>query len=269
MGFKMSQSDTSLFVKHDGSDVLVLLLYVDDIILTGSNASKVHTVIRELGEVFELKDMGQLSYFLGLQLTYKDNGDIFLSQSKYARDLIHKPNTQLLASEGTPLADPTTYRSLVGALQYLTFTRPDLSYSVNVACQYMNSPTEVHFALSKKQSSVSRSSTEAEYKALAHCAADIAWIRLLLKDLQQPLLVPPLLHCDNLSALALCANPVFHTRIKHLDTDFHFVREKVQKKDLMVQYVPTNDQTADVFTKGLHGPSFYKHCCNLSLGHPT
>ncbi|KAM2479128.1 hypothetical protein PS1_002899 [Malus domestica] len=239
-----------------------------------------------------------------------------------------KPNTQLLASEGTPLADPTTYQSLVGALQYLTFTRPDLSYSVNVACQYMNSPIEVHYALvkrilryiqgtincgltysapsdysitafsdsdwaanpntrrsitgfvvyirnnpiswqSKKQSSVSRSSTEAEYKTLAHCATNIAWISLLLKDLHQPLLLPPLLHCDNLSALALCANPVFHTRIKHLDIHFHFVREKVQKKDLLVQYVPTDDQTADVFTKGLHGPTFYKHCCNLSIGNST
>ena len=87
------------------------------------------------------------------------------------------------------------------------------------------------------RSSVSRSSTEAEYKALAHCAADVAWIRLLLKDLHQFLSFPPLLHCDNLSALTLCANPVFHTRIKHLDTYFHFVREKVQKKDLLVQYV--------------------------------
>ncbi|XP_050111865.1 uncharacterized mitochondrial protein AtMg00810-like [Malus sylvestris] len=342
MGFHMSQSDTSLFIKRDDNDVIALLLYVDDIILTGSNASKVQTVIQELGDVFELKDLGKLSYFLGLQLTYKDNGDIFINQSKYAQELIHKagmdtckpaptpckPNTQLLLSEGTPLIDPTTYRSLVGALQYLMFTRPDLSYSVNVACQYMNNPTDVHYALvkrilryvqgtincgltysassdqsitafsdsdwaadpntrrsitgfvvymgnnpiswqSKKQSSVSRSSTEAEYKALAHCVADMAWIHLLLKDLHQFLSYPPLLHCDNLSALALCANPVFHTRIKHLDTDFHFVCEKVQKKDLLVQYVPTEDQTADVFTKGLHGPAFYKHCCNLRIGYPT
>ena len=122
---------------------------------------------------------------------------------------------------------------------------------------------------SKKQSSVSRSSTKAEYKALSHCASDVIWIRLLLKDLHQFLSMPPLLHCDNLSALSLCSNPVFHTRIKHLDTDFHFVREKVQKKDLQVQYVPTAEQTADVLTKGLHGPAFFKHCCNLRIGHPT
>ncbi|CAN6699275.1 unnamed protein product [Malus baccata var. baccata] len=288
MGFIMSQSDNSLFVKHDGVDVIALLLYVDDIILTGSNPIKVQAVITELGDVFDLKDMGKLSYFLGLQIEYKSNGDIFLSQSKYAQDLLHK----FLESDGTPLADPALYRSLVGALQYITFTRPDLAYAVNAACQYMNTPTEVHYDLvkrilryvqgfvvylghnpiswqSKKQASVSRSSTEAEYKSLAHCAADITWIRNLLRDLHQVLLEPPLIHCDNLSALALCSNPVFHTRIKHLDTDFHFIREKVQKKDILVQYVPTEEQTADILTKGLHSPVFFKHCCNLCLGPPA
>ncbi|KAM1634551.1 hypothetical protein TB2_012364 [Malus domestica] len=122
---------------------------------------------------------------------------------------------------------------------------------------------------SKKQGSVSRSSTKAEYKALANAAADVAWIRLLLKDLHVYLPTPPLLHYDNVSTLALCSNPVFHTRIKHLDTDFHFVRERVQKGDLLVEYISTNDQVADVLTKGLHGPLFLKHCSNLKLGFPS
>ncbi|XP_068316361.1 uncharacterized mitochondrial protein AtMg00810-like [Pyrus communis] len=338
----MSQSDTSLFVKHDETDIVVLLLYVDDIILTGSNKVKVQALIQELGDVFELKDMGRLSYFMGLQIEYKDNGDIFINQSKYARDLIHKggmngckptatlckPHTQLLATEGEVLEDPSAYRSLVGVLQYLTFTRPDLLYAVNMACQYMTNPTDIHFGLvermlrhvqgtvkygitystsqdtsiiafsdfdwaanpntrrsvtglvlfmgqnpiscqSKKQASVSRSSTEVEYKALARCAYDVVWIRLLLKDLHQFISEPPLLQCDNLSALALCSNLVFHRRIKHLDTDFHFVHEKVQQKDLKVQYVSTKHQTADILTKGLHGPAFVCHCCNLILGYPS
>lgn len=73
----------------------------------------------------------------------------------------------------------------------------------------------------KKQASVSRSSIEAKYKALTHCALDMVWIRLLLKDLHQFIDEPPLLHCDNLSALALCLNSVLYTRIKHFDIDFH------------------------------------------------
>ncbi|CAN6704355.1 unnamed protein product [Malus baccata var. baccata] len=193
MGFTMSQSDTSLFVKYDGVDVIALLLYVDDIILTGSNPEKVQPVITELGDMFDLKDMGKLSYFLGLQITYKLNGDIFLIKLNMPKTCFTRQEWIIfLDSEGIPLPDPTFYRSVVGALQYFTFTRPDLSYAVNVACQYMNTPTEVHmiwskgsYAMckSKKQASVSKSSTKVEYKSLAHCAADITWIRNLLRDL--------------------------------------------------------------------------------------
>ncbi|KAM1248887.1 hypothetical protein ACFX2G_032309 [Malus domestica] len=118
----------------------------------------------------------------------------------------------------------------------------------------------------KKQSTVSRSSTEAEYKALPHFAADIFWIRSVFKDIHQYISAPPSFYCDNLSALALSSNPVFHSKIKHLDTDYHFVCEKVQKGDLTVHYIPTDDQVADVFTKGLHSPIFLKHCRRLGLG---
>ncbi|BBG93855.1 transposable element gene [Prunus dulcis] len=347
LGFKLSHSDPSLFVKHEGSDVIVLLLYVDDIILTGSNANLVQTVVDDLSSVFEMKDMGRLAYFLGLQITYPVSGGLFVSQTKYAKDLLHKagmqsyracstsckPHNQILTDSGEPLSDPTMFRSVVGALQYLTFTRPDLAYAVNTVCQYMNSPTDVHWLLvkrilryvqgtlsfginftsispsvsdpwqlsaysdadwagdintrrsttgsvvflgnnpifwqSKKQGSVSRSSTEAEYRALANTAADIAWIRQVLQDVKFFLPNPPLVYCDNISALALSSNPVYHSRIKHLDIDYHFVREKVQKKDLLVQYVPTEEQVADVFTKGLHSPIFSRHCNHLRLGNVT
>lgn len=338
LGFKSSHSDPSLFVKHEGSDIVILLLYVDDIILTGSSPQLVQTVIDDLGAVFDMKDMGRLAYFLGLQVSYDSTGGIFVHQTKYAQELLNKagmtnckacptpckPHNQVLRIEGQPLTDPTLYRSLVGALQYLTFTRPDLSYSVNTVCQYMTTPTEAHFDLvkrilryiqgtiqygihfttgpwhlqaysdadwagdlntrrsttgfviflgnnpiswqSKKQGSVSRSSTEAEYRALANTAADLAWIRQVLLDLKVCLPEPPTISCDNLSALALSSNPIYHSRIKHLDIDFHFVRERVQRNDLTVQYIPTEEQLADVFTKGLHSPVFLSHCANMRLG---
>ncbi|VVA32593.1 Hypothetical predicted protein, partial [Prunus dulcis] len=164
LGFKMSHSDPSLFVKYSDSAIVVLLLYVDDIILTGSNPQVIQEVIIELGSVFELKDMGILTYFLGLQISCKSNGDIFVSQQKYATDLLAKsgmssckpcptplkPHTQILLTDGIPLKDPKQYRSIVGALQYLTFTRPDIAYSVNIVCQFMNNPTEHHFFLVKR-----------------------------------------------------------------------------------------------------------------------
>ncbi|XP_017182070.1 uncharacterized mitochondrial protein AtMg00810-like [Malus domestica] len=200
--------------------------------------------------------MGRLTYFLGLHMQYKPDGSLFINQSKYAKELLSKagmtsckpaptpskPHTQLLVSEGTPMEDLTLYKSVVGALQYLTFTRPDISHAVNVLCQYMTQPTDPHFFLvkrilrylqgtldcgityipskdinisafsdadwaadvntrrsisryvvyvgdnpiswqSKKQASVSRSSTEVEYKALANCTDDVCWIISVLRDL--------------------------------------------------------------------------------------
>ncbi|CAL8155981.1 unnamed protein product [Prunus armeniaca] len=115
---------------------------------------------------------------------------------------------------------------------------------------------------SKKQHSVSRSSTKAEYRALAIAATELAWIRQLFCDLHVPLHVPPLIHCDNISAIALSSNP----GMKHLHIDYHFVRERVIRGDLLVQHVSSADQFADILTKGLFIPLFQHHCSNLMLG---
>jgi hypothetical protein len=103
----------------------------------------------------------------------------------------------------------------------------------------------------KKQHVVSRSSTEAEYQAMAVATADLYWLRMLLKDLRVVLPMPPTLWCDNIGALALASNPVFHARMKHIEIDYHFVREKVVTKDISACYIATDDQIADIFTKAL------------------
>ena len=109
----------------------------------------------------------------------------------------------------------------------------------------------------KKQATVSRSSTEAEYRALASSTAELCWICMLLRDLGVFLPRPPLLWCDNVSALAIASNPVFHARTKHIEVDYHFVRERVLKHDLLVKYISSHDQLADIFTKGLPSPRFH------------
>uniref|UniRef100_A0A2N9FUI2 Integrase catalytic domain-containing protein n=1 Tax=Fagus sylvatica TaxID=28930 RepID=A0A2N9FUI2_FAGSY len=103
----------------------------------------------------------------------------------------------------------------------------------------------------KKQATVSRSSTESEYRALAIASVELCWVRCLFKDLGIFLTDPPTLWCDNVSALAIASNPVFHARTKHIVVDFHFVRERVLRKDLVVKFVSTVDQLADIFTKSL------------------
>ena len=104
---------------------------------------------------------------------------------------------------------------------------------------------------SRKQHVVARSSTESEYRALAAGAAELSWLRSLLRELQLPLTSTPILWCDNQSAGSLASNPVFHARTKHIEIDVHFVRDKVLQKSLEVRYVPSCDQLADVLTKVL------------------
>ncbi|XP_019190310.1 PREDICTED: uncharacterized protein LOC109184729 [Ipomoea nil] len=104
---------------------------------------------------------------------------------------------------------------------------------------------------SRKQRTVARSSTEAEYKALADVAAEVVWVQSLLLDLGLHCATTPVLWCDNLGATYLCSNPVFHARTKHVEVDYHFVRDKVSTGALKVNFVSTHDQLADIFTKSL------------------
>jgi hypothetical protein len=117
----------------------------------------------------------------------------------------------------------------------------------------------------KKQATVSRSSTEAEYKAIANATAKIMWIQTLLKEIG--IKVPPTarLWCDNMGAKYLSANLVFHARTKHIEVDYHFVRERVTRGLLQIDFVPTGDQVADGFTKAVTVRQLenFKHNLNL------
>jgi len=218
--------------------------------------------------------------------------------------------SKLSASDGPPVADPSEYRSITGALQYLTLTRPDLAYAVQQVCLFMHDPREPHLALvkrilryvkgalssglqigvgpvdsltaysdvdwtgcpdsrrstsgycvylgdtlvswsSKRQTTVSRSSAEAEYRAVAHVVAECCWIRQLLQELHLPLSKATVVYCDNVSAVYMTANPIHHRRTKHIEIDIHFVREKVALGHVRVLHVPSSHQFADIMTKGL------------------
>ncbi|XP_021996059.1 uncharacterized mitochondrial protein AtMg00810-like [Helianthus annuus] len=320
-----------------GTVILYLLVYVDDIIITGNDISYIQSFVNRLHKEFSVKDLGSLGYFLGLEVTHSDTG-IFLSQAKYAHDILAQAGLLDAKPVATPLAstdlflstcdafhDPTLYRSLVGALQYLTITRPDLSYAVNQASQHLQSPTQshfqsvkrilryvkgtIHFGLhfskpvtttllgysdadwarciktrrstygysiylgnnlvswsAKKQPTVSRSSCESEYRAMANTAAEIIWLTHLLRDLHALPSVRPTLLCDNKSAIFLSQNPVSHKRAKHIDIDYHFVRELVSSGRLHTKFVPSNLQVADIFTKSLPRPLKFRDM--LRVGPP-
>jgi len=339
IGFHASKTDPSLFIYSSKGVLLYMLIYVDDIILTGNSPRDIDRVVNILSRTFALQDLGELSYFLGIEIV-KQGSDLLLSQRKYILELLERAGlsnskpvptpitttANLSLGDSAPFENPVRYRQIVGALQYATLSRPDITYAVNKVCQFMHSPTQNHWSTVKrilrylqgtvtcgllikhnsptllhaytdsaftslrafsdadwagcpddrrstggyaiylgsnlvswsarKQKTVSRSSTESEYKALADTVAELTWLQTLLRELRVTTPAAPTLWCDNLGATYLSANPVFHARTKHVEVDFHFVREKVARGQLAVQFISTDDQIADVFTKPLPTPRF-------------
>ncbi|XP_071699006.1 uncharacterized mitochondrial protein AtMg00810-like [Rutidosis leptorrhynchoides] len=163
IGFIQSKCDHSLFVYHHVTNIAYLLLYVDDIILATSSNQLRDSLMCKLAKEFAMKDLGPLSSFLGISVTGSTNG-LFLKQSAYARDIISRAGMtscnpvatpvdthgKQSASLSTPYHDSSYFRSLAGALQYLTFTRPDISYAVQQICLHMHAPHEAHMLALKR-----------------------------------------------------------------------------------------------------------------------
>ena len=122
---------------------------------------------------------------------------------------------------------------------------------------------------SRKQAIVSRSSTESKYKALANATAELIWLQSVLGELGVAQMRAPSLWCDNLGATYLSANPIFHARTKHIEVDFHFMRERVARKMLEIRFISSKDQIADIFTKPLSAPVFSRLRHNLNLVLPA
>ena len=118
---------------------------------------------------------------------------------------------------------------------------------------------------SKRQNTVSRSSAEAEYRAVANGVAEATWLRQLLLELHAPSHRASLVYCDNISAVYMSSNPVQHQRTKHIEIDLHFVRERVALGDVRVMHVPTSAQYADIFTKGLPTSLFQEFRSSLNV----
>jgi histone deacetylase 1/2 len=163
MGFTRCPYDQSLFYRTQGSDILLLLIYVDDILLTGSSSSQITKLIAHLSAVFHMKNLGDIHYFLGLQIA-RDESTFTVTQTRYLLSLLQKfgldgakpvstplaSGASMSATDGVPLADPSHYRCLVGSLQYLTLTRPDISFTVHHVCRFMQAPHDTHLTAVKR-----------------------------------------------------------------------------------------------------------------------
>ncbi|KAH9751535.1 hypothetical protein KPL71_014332 [Citrus sinensis] len=337
-GYSQGQSDHTMFVKHtDGGKMAVLIVYVDDIILTGSDGDEMSRLKKHLASEFEIKDLGPLRYFLGMEVARSRMG-ISVSQRKYVLDLLEEigmsgcrpsdtpvdPNQKLGEVSNGVLVDKGRYQRLVGKLIYLSHTRPDIAFAISAVSQYMHSPYAEHLEAvhkilrylkstpgrgllfkksdqrsvevftdanwaglvsdrrstsgyctflwgnlitwrSKKQNVVARSSTEAEFRAMANGVCEVLWIKRVLGELKLDIEAPMRLLCDNKSAISIANNPVQHDRTKHIEIDRHFIKEKLENGVICMPFIPSEQQTADVLTKGHFRPKFESFIDKLGM----
>ncbi|KAG7599411.1 Reverse transcriptase RNA-dependent DNA polymerase [Arabidopsis suecica] len=327
-GFIQNVSNYSLFTFEDSTSTLNVLVYVDDIIISGSSLAIIEKFKCYVSDCFHMKNLGLLRYFLGIEVARNSTG-FYLCQRKYTLDLLTttgvlgaKPvafpmvqNHKLALAKGKPLIDPTRYRRLIGKLIYLGVTRPELSYAIHILSQFMSQPKEEHWTAAlrvlcylkntpgqgiflqantplvltawcdsdwsscpttrrsltgwfiqlggspiswktKKHDVVSRSSAEAEYRAMADTVCEILWLRQLLPALGIDCSAPTILHSDSLSAINLAKNPVYHARTKHIENDKHFIRDEIIRGAIVPKHVSTTSQLADVMTKALGRTAF-------------
>ncbi|KAJ9544703.1 hypothetical protein OSB04_024410 [Centaurea solstitialis] len=325
--FKKGSVDSTLFLMKEGEHIVVIQIYVDDIIFGSISRELCQKFETIMTEEFKMSMMGEINFFLGLQVRQFSDG-IFINQSKYIFDLLKKYDMSGCHSIGTPMAtgnsigpdhegkdvDLRNYRSMVGSLMYLTASRPDIMFATCVCARYQAKPKESHLAAvkrifrylkgtpyygiwypkglgfelqaytdadyggcnmdrkstsghlqflgnklvswaSKKQQCVSTSTAEAEYVAAASCCSQVLWMQSQLRDYGLEYKKIPI-YCDSKSAIAISANPVQHSKTKHIDIRYHFLKDNVEKENIELYFVNTEYQLADLFTKALDEKRF-------------
>ncbi|PKU78410.1 Retrovirus-related Pol polyprotein from transposon TNT 1-94 [Dendrobium catenatum] len=335
-GFRFSRSDPSLLIFTKEQITLFFLIYVDDLLVTGNDQHTIQLLLNDLKAIFALKQLGEISLCLGIQIQKTNNG-YFLSQAHYGRKLLHdagltdcKLSPTPISTSSTdcptdsqPFSDPSLYRRLAGSLQYLSITRPDIAFATNKVCQYMQKPstkdftalqrilryirgtieyglplttgslqlrtyTDANWASDhldrkstsgfcsflgsnliswtvKKQVTVAKSSTEAEYRSLSAATSEVLWLRRVLAELNIEQSAPTPIHCDNILAIALAKNPVFHARTKHIEIDYHFIRQHLNNGAITLQHIPSKDQVADILTKAFTTARFRELRSKLNI----
>lgn len=326
-GFKRSKCDSCLYSKCDGKEQnMYVLIYVDDLLIFGSNEIEIKNLKLILSKEFEMKDLGLISEFLGINVKQNLKTNVTeICQKKYLENVLKRFNMY----ECKPVSTPMDYnfnisdlenkncsqyaenmcRKIIGCLMYaVSGTRPDICVAMSILSRYQDRANDallvalkrvlryvkhtINYKLifkctnekligycdanwggdvrdrksttgycfmfsgcliswcSKKQNIVSISSTESEYVAMSMAGAEACWLINLLSDFKIRDVSPVHMYCDNQSAIMI-ANTNSVKRLKHIDIKYHFIRELVENNKICIQYVSTEEQVADMFTKPL------------------
>ncbi|KAK8954179.1 hypothetical protein KSP39_PZI002872 [Platanthera zijinensis] len=216
-GFSRSKNEPSLYTKRfDTNHFLILCLYVDDLIFIGSTSEIVKEFKQVMMSEFEMSDLGLMKFFLGFQIN-QNPGRIFINQRKYIEQVIEKYGMKDCNPAPTPM---TTRAKLVKNEE----------------------PTSI---------------IEAEYVAVCAAACEGVWLRRLLSDLRLKKEEKEIkIWCDNTAAIGIAKNPIFHSRTKHIDLRYHFLKDLVEENQIELAYCQSNKQLADIFTKPLPVQTF-------------
>ncbi|XP_047252355.1 uncharacterized mitochondrial protein AtMg00810-like [Capsicum annuum] len=251
-----SENEATLYVKKaKGGDVLVVSLYVDDILVTGSNKAMVNQFKQEMETKFEMSELGEMNYFLGMEIHQATDG-IFISQRKYAWDVLKKfkmekstrPDLMFTASflsrfMHSPIQihlriAKRTLRYIKGTVDYgIWFKREEqgqlMGYSDSDWAESVDMKSTSGYAFtvgsgmfswnSRKQDVVAQSSAEAEYIAAAGASNQALWLRKILRDLEKNQIEATVIKVDNKSSISMAKNPLQHGRSKHINVKFHTI----------------------------------------------
>ena len=330
IGFEVSAFDPCLYIKVVDGHCVLVLVYVDDVLVTGSSLELIAQTKSDLKTRFEMTDSGKCTFVLGIELVDGSDGSVTMCQRRYVNDILKRfgmdeckattspvdLSTRLVASSEAAKID-VPFREAVGALMHLTTaTRPDIAYAVGYVSRFMENPQQEHWTAvkrifrylqgtkshglrfqpsdkidfrgysdadwagdhadrkstsgytfmlmgapvswgSKKQSSVSLSTSEAEYIALSLAIQEGKWVHRLLCEILAAANEPGpdlVIREDNQSCIKMTKNPVNHGRAKHIDIKYHHIRDEVKRGEVQLEYCETSVMMADIMTKGLSGP---------------
>ncbi|GJV56311.1 putative ribonuclease H-like domain-containing protein [Tanacetum coccineum] len=287
-GYRRGTIDKTLFIKKDKNDIMLVQVYVDDIIFGSTKRSWCDEFEALMKSRFQMSSMGELTFFLGLQVKQKEDG-IFISQDKYVAEILKKFDFMSVKTACTPIethkplvkdeeaadVDVHLYRSMIGSLMYLTASRPDIMFVVCACSRFQVTPKTLHLHVVKRIFRYLKAKPklglwyprDSSFDLVAYSDSNYGGANLdrksttggcqflghrliLMQCKKQTIVTTSTTEAEYVAAANCCGqNPVFHSKTKHIEIRHHFIRDAYEKKLIQVLKIHTDDNVADLLTK--------------------